>query len=247
MTTTIKNAICLITLHPDKKDTYLKFLSTFQTYDIYVIIDDNTKSYAYLEKMYPSIRFVQFRNDLCENSGYKNLNYIVLKKTVTGWDKAIYLFTLLGSTYKDVWFLEDDVYFHSEKTLETIDAKYLTEDILCNSSYEPAKLNEWLWNRIDIPYKGEYCCGMMCALRLSSKYLEGIREYVAEYGTLFFLEAFFPCFAKKLAGCKTVVNPPEFLTITYNRIFQKEEIHSEGLFHPMKNLEDHVQHRNVEK
>ena len=126
-------AICLITLYPDKKESYLKFLSSFQKYDIYVVIDDNTKSYTHLQKLYPNIRFVQFRNDLCEHSGYKNLSFTNLKKVVTGWDKAIYLFTLLGSTYRNVWFLEDDVYFHSENTLETIDSKYLTEDILCNT------------------------------------------------------------------------------------------------------------------
>lgn len=236
-------AICLITLYPDKKESYLKFLSTFQKYDIFVVIDDNTKSYAHLQKLYPTIRFVQFRNDLCEHSGYKNLSFTNLKKVVTGWDKAIYLFTLLGTTYRNVWFLEDDVYFHSENTLETIDEKYLTEDILCNTSYEPAKLHEWLWNRIEIPFKGQYSCGMMCALRLSTRYLEGIRDYVAEHGTLFFLEAFFPCFAQKMKY-KTVVNPPEFLTITFNRVFQDEEVHKNGLFHPMKNLDDHTRHRS---
>lgn len=237
-----KSAVCLICLYPDKKEKYLQFLSTFEYYDIYLVVDDNIQSYANLQKEYPSIRFVQFRNDLCEKSGYKNLSNITLNKAVTGWDKAIYLFTLLGDMYSHVWFLEDDVYFHSENTLVNMDNKYLTEDILCNSSYEPAKLNEWLWSRIQIPFQGDYSCGMMCALRLSSRYLESIRDYVAEYGTLFFLEAFFTSFAQKM-GFKILPNPPEFLTITYNRTFMDEELDDKRLFHPMKNLDDHVRYR----
>ena len=57
--------------------------------------------------------------------------------------------------YKNIWFFEDDVYFHSEETILKIDNKYESQDILCNSSYKEENLKEWLWGRIckDIPFR----------------------------------------------------------------------------------------------
>jgi len=41
----MKNAVCLITFNPTEKLEYLHFLNSFDNFDIYVIIDDNSINY----------------------------------------------------------------------------------------------------------------------------------------------------------------------------------------------------------
>lgn len=238
----MKNALCLITYKPNEKLEYLNFLNIFQMFDIYVIIDDNSNNYEYLNEMFKNIKFIQMDNNVCFNSGFINISYITLNKNVTGWDKAIYYFARNKLEYDNIWFFEDDVYFHSENTILDIDNKYKEEDILCNSSYDEGKLNEWLWNRIDIKLNPPYFCGMMCALRLSKKYLDCVNHYVNKHKTMFFLEAFFPTIAKHYNLIITK-NPIEFLTITYQNTPNERNINTNYLYHPVKDIRLHINYR----
>ncbi len=241
----MKNAICLITHKPNEKISYLHFINKFIKYVINVIIDVNLNNFNNLKKQFTNIRFIQINDELCFNSGFKNISYITLKKPITGWDKAIYFFTKENTNYENVWFFEDDVYFHSENTILQIDNKYKDEDILCNSSYGEGKLNEWLWKRIKINFYPPYFCGMMCALRLSKKYINCIRDYIDKNKTMFFLEAFFPTIAVK-NNLKIFSNPIEFLTITHrNSTPNPTDININYLYHPVKDLNLHNIYRNI--
>lgn len=238
----MKNAICLITFKPYTKLEYLDFLNSFVSFDIYVVIDDNLTDFTNLKDMFKNIKFIQIDNDLCLNSGFCNISYITLEKNITGWDKAIYYFSKNKLDYHNVWFLEDDVYFYSENTILQIDNKYKEEDILCNSSYEEGKLNEWLWKHINIKFKPPYFCGMMCALRLSKIYLDCINDYVNIHKELFFLEAFFPTIAKHYK-LKIRESPDEFSNITYRGSFSNENLNINYLYHPLKDLKLHSFYR----
>jgi hypothetical protein len=240
----MKNALCLITFKPNQKLEYLHFLNSFTNFDIYVVIDDNSVSYDNLKDTFKNLKFIQIDNYLCLNSGFCNINYIALRKNVSGWDKAIYYFSTNNLDYHNIWFFEDDVYFYSENTILQIDDKYKEEDILCNSSYDEGKLNEWLWKHIHISFPPPYYCGMMCALRLSKKYLNCICDYVNKNKTLFFLEAFFPTIAKHYK-LKIIENPIEFINITYRGSFSNDKkLNTNYLYHPMKSLELHSFFRN---
>jgi hypothetical protein len=142
----MKNAVCVITYKPDEKQ--LEFLNSINAYDVYIIIDDNTNAYIEMKIKFPNLTIVQIDNHKCREKGYINTSTIVLKKDISGWDKALYYFTYIKNNYEYVWLLEDDVFFNNEDTLIAIDNKYIQEDILCNSSFEEAKLNEWLWRFI---------------------------------------------------------------------------------------------------
>ena len=239
----MRNAICLITHKPNEKQEYLTFLNTFEEFDIYVIIDDNTNNYDDLKVLFKNITFIKIDNNVCFNTGFINLNQIVLKKVISGWDKAIYFFSKNDFVYKNVWFFEDDVYFYSENTILKLDNKYKEEDILCNSSYDEGKLYEWLWKYIDIKFNPPYFCGMMCALRLSKKYLKCVHDYVNKNNTMFFLEAFFPTMAKKY-NLNIIPNPIEFSTITHrNEVPKYEDINNDYLYHPIKDVKLHNTYR----
>lgn len=193
---------------------------------------------------FKNIKFIQIDNTLCLNSGFQNISYITLRKNVTGWDKAIYYFSINNFDYQNIWFFEDDVYFNSENTILQIDSKYKEEDILCNSSYEKGKLQEWLWKYIDIHFSPPYYCGMMCALRLSKKYLSCVCDYVNKNKTLFFLEAFFPTIAKHYK-LKIIESPIEFINVTHRNSFSDcKNLNINNLYHPIKDLELHSFYRN---
>lgn len=233
----MKNAICLLTLNPSSKIIYLDFINQFVMYDIYVMIDDNTFNCSDLRNTYKNINFIQIDNNICNMYGFKNLTYITIYKEITSWEKSIYFFSYLNNNYSNVWIFEDDVYFFSEDTLLQIDKKYGEKDILCNSSYDEGKLDEWHWNRIRINFNPPYYSGMMCAIRLSNKYFNYIKKYAKNNNTLFFLEAFFPTIAKKY-NLDIVISPAEFKNITFEQEFL-DYSNKNVLYHPVKNILKH--------
>jgi len=237
----IMNAICLITNKPNT--IFLTFLNTFTAYDVFIIIDDNSKSYNNLKPMFPRLNIIQMPNSICVKSGIQNTNFITFKKPITGWDKAIYYFSIYCVRYNYVWFIEDDVFFNSEKTLLDIDNNYKNADLLCNSDLTVAtNRKHWLWRLINMNLPPPYVNGMMCACRMSVAMLQRLKEYGAKNKTLFFLEALFPTIAvhHKLS----CMQPDELKSILYRNYWDINTLNAVNLYHPIKKIEDHLIIRN---
>ena len=83
------NAICLITLRPN--NIWCNFLNSFRKYQIFIIIDDNEFDCTFLKNKYTNITFIQINNNKCKLRGYLDVNYMI-KKDISGWDKALYYF-----------------------------------------------------------------------------------------------------------------------------------------------------------
>lgn len=238
-----KKAICLICLKPNK--TWCKFLNNFTMYKIYMIIDYEYNIFDEFIMNYKNITFIQIDKKKCNSCGFKNLNFLMLRKNISGWDKATYYFTIINNSHDYIWFLEDDVFFYDESTIENIDLNFPNEDLLCNhlGVNSDGSKNVWWWEHINIyDYNPPYYSGMVCSMRLSKKIFEFIKEYADKYNSLFFLEAFFPTIAKK--NNLNVSHPKELETILYREIYQKESINKLSLFHPVKKLEDHILFRH---
>ena len=240
-----KYKIALICFKPN--DIYLDFLNKFSNYEVYIIIDDNSVNYSalYFTK-YNNLKFIQMPERICINYGFTNVNQIGVKKRVSGWDKALCYFAFNTNVNEKVWFIEDDVFFHSEDTLLKIDAKYPDCDLLANSDFKPAtNMNEWLWPIIQIKLEGPYYCGMMCAIRLSQNVLDRIRDYATLNKELFFLEALFPTLSKALNCCcpdelKTVVFRHDY---TYEKVSLNKYKGIDNIYHPVKNILKHEEFR----
>ena len=256
-----KYKIALICFKPN--DIYLDFLNKFSNYEVYIIIDDNSVNYSalYFTK-YNNLKFIQMPERICINYGFTNVNQIGVKKRVSGWDKALCYFSFNTNVdtnantnvNEKVWFIEDDVFFHSEDTLLKIDAKYPDCDLLANSDFKPAtNMNEWLWSIIQIKLEGPYYCGMMCAIRLSQNVLDRIRDYATLNKELFFLEALFPTLSKATAkesdeelNCccpdelKTVVFRHDY---TYEKVSLNKYKGIDNIYHPVKNILKHEEFR----
>jgi hypothetical protein len=226
----------------------VEFYNSFNNYDVYMVFDDNKEDYiSLIKETHPhlnNIIFIQMDEKKCHEAGIKYLNSLLHNGTIHntrgfGWEKGIYSFTISNTNYNHVWLLEEDVFIFDESTLVNIDEKYGDKDILCNSSYGEGKLNEWLWKYISIPFNPPYYCGMMCACRLSKKYLQIIKEYASYNKKLFFLEAFFPTLAK-CSNLDVVPNPSELLTITAISKFNYDKFNKTDLFHPCKDVKEHT-------
>lgn len=237
------NTKAISIISKDLKFEWIYFLQNFKNYDLFIVIDDNVMDYQtiYQEK-YKNIHFIQIEPEECQQKNYKNTSTLTIHKEICGWDKALYYFTHVNKKYEHVWFIEDDVFFHGEQTLINLDKAYENTDIICNSNFEKAKLNEWMWSSIDIQLPYPYYCGMMCGIRVSKKMLEAISDYAEKNKTLFFLEALFPTIAEHYS--LTHIQPEEIVSITYKNQWSMNDYNKTGLFHPVKQIEQHNHIRN---
>lgn len=233
-------ALGLICNKPNK--IALDFLNNFINYKIFIIIDDMYYDIDIIKNIYTNITFVIIKNDICNENGFINMNYL-MKKNITSWEKAIYFFSNIETNYDYIWLLEDDVYFYNEETLINIDITYKNEDLLSNIfTINPnGATNYWHWMNIKINYPPPYYNGMMCIVRLSKNSLKILNNYAKQYKTLFFLEALFPTLIIK--NNLSYNNPKVFETIHYRYNFNKNEINKFNLYHPVKNIEMHLEYR----
>lgn len=143
------NIVCLITFRPNA--IWCNFLNVFTKYRIFMIVDDNNYDTREFQTKYRNIIFVKVENTKCETSGYVDTNF-TLKKLISGWDKALYYFGVENKNFDSIWFIEDDVFFHSENTLLKIDQQYTYQDLLSNNYATNGDGNKrtWLWNKITI-------------------------------------------------------------------------------------------------
>jgi hypothetical protein len=236
-----EKSVCLICRTPNT--LWLEFLSTFKAYDIYVIVDDNSKEYKFPE--YSNIHIIQINNSECEHSGFCN-TCLTLRKKLTGWGKALYYFSSINSNvYNYIWFFEDDVFFNSEETLTNIDTQYINSDLLSSKYFvnETGHTSNWHWRDVHIKnFSPPYYCAMICCVRMSKELVSKIKEYAYEHKTLFFTEALFPtlCMQYNLQ----YDTPDELTNVVFQKDYIDEEIHKINVYHPVKDITKHTYYRN---
>jgi len=218
---------------------WLEFLSGFQDYDTYVIVDDSTDLNS-LQSEYPNIRLIQVDAKACEASGITDTNSAHFKK-VNGWDKALYYFAVENTSHQHVWFFEEDVFFYNEDTIKNIDRKFPDSDLLT----APYKISTstskdwWWWPMINIPFEQPYYNAMVCGVRVSGNLLDKIKTYARENKRLFFLEVLFPTLAVK---GNLIYHTPNQLDQIYFR-YDWRYLSKKNIFHPIKNIDSHPEIR----
>jgi hypothetical protein len=237
----MKNAICIIERTPNL--IWLEFLSSFELYDTYVVLDDNTKDYSLeYQTAFPQIHFVQIDNEECEKNGFLNMNYLIFKKNITGWEKALLYFSG-KKEYDNVWFFEDDVFFYSEHTVKNIDTKFPDTDVLTAPYHVSHTGREWWWPLITINYNLPYYKAMVCGVRVSRKLLSSVSDYAAKNQTLFFLESLFSTLAFK--SNLSYGKPKEMIQIYFKHKWDLHKLNKHNMFHPVKNIELHKKAREI--
>jgi hypothetical protein len=221
--------LCIICIKPSQ--IWLDFLQEFKHYNVYITVDDEEMDLSFFREKYKNINFIQISSSICEKAHFYDVSYN--NKKIAGWEKALYYFSHCYENDNHIWFMEDDVFFNNEETLLNIDVQYLNEDLLSNKCYTN---DSWYhWQRFHVQEYEHLYHGMMCAVRISKKLLNLIREYAEKYKTLFFLEALLPTLSFHLNHKE----PNEFENIYYQFSFETEKMNKTHIYHPLKNLEEH--------
>lgn len=237
-----KPVLCLLIRILKEKEIWLDFLNSFTTYEIFVVIDDNSiDCVSEYSSQYTNIHFVQIDNEICKANGYINCNSCVGFNEVISWDKALYYFNRVYKDYTDIWFIEDDVFFLSEESIKDIDNQYTESDLLTafhevNESGEMYSWNHWVnvINKIELPW----CHSMVCACRMSRELMIKVDEYVKRHGQLYFIESIFNTLAHQ--NKMKIDNPSELSSVHWNTAWDKDHIDGKKIYHPFKNIDDHL-------
>jgi hypothetical protein len=236
----MKTALCLICHRPN--DIWLKFLNKFVNYDVYVLIDDNTKTYS---TEFKNLNVIQVQNEDCKESGFCDVNFFMDKHIfIAGWDKALYYFAVKNTNYKNIWFIEDDVFFANETTLVNIDNQYPVADLLANTITSKTENPTWPhWKLIENKINEPHYTAMCCASRVSNCLLQKIKEYATTNKTLFFIEGLIPTLCRQ--NYLTSYSPSELNTIYWRHSFLISTINTTQVYHPIKSIRTQLAIRNL--
>src|SRR5262249_26824749 len=113
------NAIALLTFEPteDQIRFYKKFKN--EGYDVFIVVDNNN----YAQKN-SGVKLIRIDDVECASNGFVNLSPLITIKTqrnCIAWDKALYYFTRVNDSYRNVWFIEDDVFVPAVQTIVKMD------------------------------------------------------------------------------------------------------------------------------
>ena len=206
-------------------------------YDIFVSINDN--HYIIPEYDKDNINVIKLNDTEVINAGYFNSNNN-MRNNVSSRDKAFYYFNRINHTfYKHLWFIEEDVFIPTTKTLINIDTKYPEGDYMSNSYFivdnDINNLNNF--NNINkkfpfIQYNNEYnfheswafkdfnlmnyfefpwLKGMTCVIRVSKLFLKNIDIFVIKNKMLIIV--LYPTIS--LHNRLVQINPIELSPIVY--------------------------------
>lgn len=236
----IKKAICVLCIKPNP--IHIDFYSKFAEYgySVYFVCDDNNT----IIEPHSNITFIQIPDDMCREKGFIKCT-LMIEKTPVAYDKALYYFTQIDDTYDSVWFLEDDVFVPNITTITDIDYKYNENvDLLIENFIHYNTSKSWSnWRFFpENTYSYSYHA-MVCCVRVSKTLLSVIKDYAAKNRTLYFHEIMIPTLAIK--NNLVVKKIPELEYITYNETFNVLHIYSDKIYHPMKNLKQHVEYRKM--
>jgi len=238
------NAIVFFCFRPPKEifDFALKLKN--DNYDIFVSINDNC--YILPEYDKDVIKIIKLDTLEVKNAGYFNSNNNLLKQ-VSSRDKAFYYFNrVVNTNYKHIWFIEEDVFIPTTKTISDIDEKYPEGDYMSNSYYivdnDIKNINNfnninakfpfvqynndfkfyesWAFKcfKLQDYFKFPWLKGMTCAIRVSKNFLKCIDSFAIMHKTLIIDEILYPTIS--LHNNLLIVNPVELSSIVYNTDFK---------------------------
>lgn len=217
-------------------------------YKVFIIVDNNSQDLSQF-KIPNNIEILRIDDEKCVKLGYKNAN-ATLKKNPVCWDKVFYYFSNIDTNYKNVWFIEEDVFIPNNNTIMELDRKYPKEDLLCkyNISYDEDTDPAWNkshWKRAEGKIDKPWHRSLLCCHRQSRRNLLKVKEYVDKNGTLLFLEFMI----NTIAGLNNhkVQTIPEFQTIHWRKNITLEDIknNKNNLFHPIKDLNKQLEYKKL--
>ena len=162
----------------------------------------------------------------------------------------------MKAEHKHVWFIEDDVFIPSVRTLHKIDLDHPTADLLSRDSIinTTGELESWYWCKF-VPrdlLPPPWSRSLVCAARLSRTLLDSIDQLINTSGHMLhidtaptqsqpfrapFIEYIFHTLA--LARGMDIVTPKQLSHITWRHDWNLYEISYNHITHPIKDFSQH--------
>jgi hypothetical protein len=236
-----KIAICLICNIPEIN--WMDFLNKFMYYQIFFIIRDNSANYQELYgSTYENIQFIQMNNNDYITNGF--IDYDFSEEAFKDWYKALYYFSSVNTNFEHVWFVEEDVFFHSEYTLKNLDTRHHRNDLLSKSFIvDEEKTTDWHWYKIHTQYEFPMFHTMTNIVRMSKSLLSHIRVYAETHKKVFFIEALIPTVAMKHGLICS--SPDEMNHIYFKHDFDLNILNKRELYHPFSDTLSHSMLREL--
>jgi len=229
----MKKAIAILCITPHA--FHIEFYSQFtDEYDVYFICDKATDIVS------DKITILHINDEESKNAKFYNANTSsTIKKTPTSWDKSLYYFCRLNTSYDFIWFLEEDVFVPNTNTLSNIDNKYKYDDHVLLPSNESYSNNPKWIHWYDKNNNIKMYRSMVCAIRVSRKMLEMIDTFVEMNEKLIFIEMLFNTIAYWTNLKVQVIS--ELTTIKWKHAYSIETIKGDHLYHPVKSIDTQKQ------
>jgi len=247
----MKKLLCFETVRPCKEFFELCSQILNDEYDISIFIDDN--SYEIDFEYNKKLSVIKIDNDECKMAGYYGfVSYF--KERACSKDKALYYIVKnnIEKEYDFIWFIEEDCFIPSNKTIPDIDNKYKYKneniDFLCKSNEVILDNKRPYWYHWK--YVFERCSlgpphgrSLICARRCSKKLIESIRSYIEKYKKLFFCEAFYTIIA--LHNNLNIKAIDELSTLRWEPKFKwnLNIIQEQNIYHPIKDIKIQYEYR----
>ena len=230
----MQRAIVFLTVQPSPE--CILFAEELQRagHTVFLAIDDPT----YDARKLP-FATIQYSSDLMQAKGYIGLLLpYTAKNRPCAWEKAMYHFCEVAKSYKQVWFLEDDVFVSSADAFENINRQYPHADLVCRANIHSERSCFWPhWYMVQGKMQKPWYRSMMCACRLSRKLLNLIATFVEKKKYLCYHEIFFNTLA--VQNNLRIRNPPELQGILWRFEWTKHNIQRGCMYHPVKNQSNH--------
>ena len=248
--------LCFLCVAPPKE--FLESLVQFtKTQPVYVLCDNNeykppesanyktiriterdtTKSHPVTPGL---LYIVQIEDSVCGKDGYINSASTIPKKP-SAWDKALYYFCLKNMA-PHVWFVEEDVFVPRANIFDEMNGRYPNTDFVTKQHVLEADDPGFFW-WFDAEGKMErpYYRSLVCAARVSRNIFNEVAKMAKEKRTVCFVETLFSTIAHH--NNFTIEIAPELQSVIFRHDWTKETVHMNGLFHPVKDVKDHIAFR----
>lgn len=244
-----KTAIVFLTNIPNKGTIdFAERIAKETNFEVFIVVDNND---VHFDRTTEYVNFIQVRDSVCEEFGYVGCNIdgksTHIQKKVIAYDKCMFALCEIQFTYFDYfWIFEDDVFIPSIDTIINLDKKYHSYDLVTPNNFE--KTNnalDWHWKHIVDKIDPPYYYSMVCAMGISKKMLNEIKEYVETNNKLFYIEAMFNTIAMK--SKLSVISPLELKSVVWLGDWGINEwlLLPENVFHPLKSIDEHEYYRTT--
>ena len=246
-----KTAIVFLTNIPNKGTIdFAERIAKETNFEVFIVVDNND---VHFDRTTECVNFIQVRDSVCEEFGYIGCNIdgksTHIQKKVIAYDKCMFALCEIQFSYFDYfWIFEDDVFIPSVDTIINLDKKYHSYDLVTPNNFE--KTNnalDWHWKHIVDKIDPPYYYSMVCAMGISKKMLNEIKEYVETNNKLFYIEAMFNTIAMK--SKLSVISPLELKSVVWLGDWGINEwlLLPENVFHPLKLIDEHEYYRTTIK